>query len=376
MTLKGIGLLPPVVKTDEALKLYHQAAHIERLIGKVNAELSYSIANINILQILTLNESIQSTRIEGTQVTFTDMIDQAVVSEKTKAVTEVDNYREALNAGVEELENGFPISSRLFKKLHRILMQGKARGTTSSAGEFRKIQNFIGPTNDIKDAVYIPISADKIPDYMNNLEYFINGAHHASFDTVAVDEGYTALNQDSNSLIKLAITHAQFESIHPFLDGNGRMGRILIVLSSMMDQTIEYPVFFISEELEKERIKYYNRLNAVRGDDPDWYAWISFFLESTERMANSMIEKLENISKLAKEGIKKLPMTDKGKNVWFYTVANPFCTANEVASYLNISSTTARTYLNRLADAGLIEKDQSKKRNILYVNYESIRAIS
>jgi Fic family protein len=276
MAIEGIELLPPKVSTKEALDLYKKVADIKSAIGRLNAELNHSIIDKNIIQIFSLQESVQSTRIEGTQVTFADMIEQATNEKKSKEVIEVLNYRKALRRGIELLKAGNPISSKMIRELHSILMSGETRGTTSASGEFRKVQNFIGPDKKIENATYIPISAEKISDYMTNLEYYINGEVHSSFPTFDEYEEYEVFDQNVDTLIKTAIIHAQFESIHPFLDGNGRLGRILIILCFMMDDLINEPVFFISEELEKERLRYYNRLNGVRGDNPDWITGLTF----------------------------------------------------------------------------------------------------
>lgn len=377
MAIEGIELLPPKVSTKEALDLYKKVADIKSAIGRLNAELNHSIIDKNIIQIFSLQESVQSTRIEGTQVTFADMIEQATNEKKSKEVIEVLNYRKALRRGIELLKAGNPISSKMIRELHSILMSGETRGTTSASGEFRKVQNFIGPDKKIENATYIPISAEKISDYMTNLEYYINGEVHSSFPTFDEYEEYEVFNQNVDTLIKTAIIHAQFESIHPFLDGNGRLGRILIILCFMMDDLINEPVFFISEELEKERLRYYNRLNGVRGDNPDWYSWIDFFLSASQRMANSLLKKLENIEDLAKTGLSIINEKNATiNNIWLYTFSNPYCTAKDVADDLQITSQTARRHLNVLAEKKLLEMDQSKKRNRLYVNYDLMSILS
>lgn len=377
MAIEGIELLPPKVSTKEALDLYKKVADIKSAIGRLNAELNHSIIDKNIIQIFSLQESVQSTRIEGTQVTFADMIEQATNEKKSKEVIEVLNYRKALRRGIELLKAGNPISSKMIRELHSILMSGETRGTTSASGEFRKVQNFIGPDKKIENATYIPISAEKISDYMTNLEYYINGEVHSSFSTFDEYEEYEVFDQNVDTLIKTAIIHAQFESIHPFLDGNGRLGRILIILCFMMDDLINEPVFFISEELEKERLRYYNRLNGVRGDNPDWYSWIDFFLSASQRMANSLLKKLENIEDLAKTGLSIINEKNATiNNIWLYTFSNPYCTAKDVADDLQITSQTARRHLNVLAEKKLLEMDQSKKRNRLYVNYDLMSILS
>ena len=376
MAIKGIELLPPKVTVNEALILYQKVSSIKSTIGQLNSELNHSIINKDILQILSLKESVQSTRIEGTQVTFADMIDQASLKNKSKEVTEVENYRKALTLGVNLMNEGKPISTRMIRNLHSVLMSGETRGTTASAGEFRKIQNFLGPDNKIENAVYIPIPAHKIGEYMSNLEYYINSEPHFSFKKNA-QENYHLLDENTDPLIKTAIIHAQFESIHPFLDGNGRLGRILITLSIMQDKLIDKPVFFISEELEKERIRYYNRLNGVRGKNPKWFEWIDFFLNATQRMANSLLRKLDDIENLARRGIELIDNNNSVINrVWLFTFSDPFCTAAEVASNLDITVPTARKHLNTLTDLELLEKDNSRRRNRIYVNYDLINIIN
>lgn len=379
MAIEGLRILPPVVSTGQALELYKLVAKIKPVIGRLNAELKHSIVHQSIFQILSLQESVQSTRIEGTQVTFADIIEQATTSLKSKEVVEVQNYQKALEIGVARINQGDPITSRMMKELHSILMDNDARGTTSLSGEYRRVQNFIGPDNKIENAVYIPISADKIPEYISNLEYYINGEKHMSFENINVGDGEELLDESTDTLIKTAIVHAQFESIHPFLDGNGRLGRILIILCFMLDKVIDYPVFFISEELEKERLRYYNRLNEVRGNEPNWFDWIAFFLHATERMANNLLEKLERINQLAKEGLSRINASSSHStinSIWLYTFSGVFCTAKDVSESLGITTQTARKYLNELADLKLIEKDVSKKRNQIYVNYDLLHILS
>ncbi len=374
--IRGIDLLPPKVTLQQALELYKKIAQIKSSIGKLNAELEHSIVNAQLIQMLTLNESVQSTRIEGTQVTFADMIEDATKKNKSTEVIEVENYQKALSTGISLIQNGMPISSRLIKQLHIILMGNKTRGTTSSAGEFRSVQNFIGPTNKIEDAVYIPIGAHEIANYMSNLEYYINGEKHHSFSKVELLKDECLLDESSDPLIKTAILHAQFESIHPFLDGNGRMGRILIVLSTMKDGLINQPVFFVSEELEKERIRYYNYLNGVRGKNADWFSWIDFFLDASQRMTDNMLRKLEATNILASVGIDKINSSNATiSRIWFATFNKPYVTVSEVAKQLNISVTTARNGLNRLVALKLIDVDQAKRKNKVYVNYDLLRVL-
>lgn len=374
--IKGLELLPPKVTVVQALQLYKKVAIIKSSIGKLNSELGHSMVNSQLIQMLTLKESVQSTRIEGTQVTFADMIEDATKKNKSNEVVEVDNYMEALSEGIELIQSGVPISSRLIKQLHKVLMGKNTRGTTSSSGEYRSIQNFLGATNSIEDAVYIPIGANEIGDYMTNLEYFINTEKHQSFEKQIDPDFEVLLDETSDPLIKTAIMHAQFESIHPFLDGNGRMGRILIVLSTMQDGLIDKPVFFVSEELEKERLRYYNLLNGVRGKNPDWFSWIEFFLDACQRMATSLLNRLESINELATSGAKRINSDRNVINqIWVMTFLKPYLTVSEVAKHLDIAVSTARRDLNTLVELKLIDVDNSKRKNKVYVNYDLLRLL-
>ncbi|HCA7660007.1 Fic family protein [Staphylococcus pseudintermedius] len=376
MTLQGIDFLPPQVTLENALDLYKSVAEINSLIGALNTQINHSLVSTQMIQLLTLSESVQSTRIEGTQVTFLDIIEETPNEQKSTEVTEVLNYKDALDYGVMQIKNGNPITTRLIHELHKILMGRNTRGTTVSSGEFRKIQNFIGPSSNIKDAVYIPVPAHEIDDYMTNWEHYINRVKHPSFNQV-LKEGYTLLDEQSDPLIKTAIMHAQFESIHPYLDGNGRLGRILIVLNMMAESAVNAPIFFVSEELERERLRYYNLLNSVRGSHADGYKWIHFYLRACQRMILNLQTKLENIETLAKEGLKKINQAAGSKimDVWFYTFTTPNVTVKYAAKSLNMSENTARMHLNTLVELGMIDVDHARKRNKVYVNYDLLQIL-
>lgn len=162
---------------------------------------------MQLVQALALNESVQSTRIEGTQVTFADMIDDVAKRNKRSEVLEVTNYQKALELGIDLIQANNPITSRMIRRLHSELMSNNARGTTSSAGEFRKVPNFVGPTNKIEDAVYISIDANLIPEYITNLEYYINGESHRTLKR-SISSNETLLDSTTNPLLKIGIIHA------------------------------------------------------------------------------------------------------------------------------------------------------------------------
>lgn len=370
--LKAALKLPVIISNKSAINIYKKLAEVNKKIGKLDTTLKKSIVNKSILSLLTYNESVQSTRIEGTQVTFFEIMENKNKKTKSWQEIEVFNYNDAVKYGVKEIENGAVISSSFIKKLHQILMKD-ARGTISNSGDFRKIQNFIGSDKKIENAVYIPIDANEISDYMTNLEYFINGEYHRDFK-VEVSENETIINFDSDTLLRIAIMHAQFESIHPFLDGNGRLGRILIALMAVKEKIMDEPLFFVSEELEKERIRYYNSLNATRGENPDWETWLMFFLNASERMADKIITKIESAERLAMLGMSKCE-TEIQRKIWLATFSLPISTAKMIADFTGRHPNTVKSCLDYLTSINLLDKDNSAKRNIKYFNYDLLRTI-
>ncbi|WP_089744318.1 Fic family protein [Gracilibacillus ureilyticus] len=374
MAKQGLLKLPVGIPVKDALKIMEILPSISRKVGQLEERFNHSIVSDALVQLLSLNESVESTRIEGTQVTFTDMVEEQHDNNPRWEIIEVNNYQRALIEGYSQVKNGYPITSRMIKDLHQILMKG-ARGSTQASGEYRKIQNFIGPTNKIEDASYIPVSADQINEYMNNLEVFINSHPYGEKMPIHhLHEEYYVFDEKCDPLIKTAIMHAQFESIHPFLDGNGRLGRILIVLYLIQANLISRPIFFVSEELEKERARYYNMLNGVRGEKPDWSSWILFFIKASERMADQINKKLENAEALASEGLQKCSTASEEK-VWLYTFSNPFTTVRQAVNHLGISANTIRAALNSLVEKQLLFTESDVKRNKKYRNYDLMRVL-
>jgi Fic family protein len=295
---------------------------------------------------------LQSTRIEGTQATFDEVVSSNITGNKKVDVIEVENYLDALNQGVELL-NYLPISTRLILMLHRTILEN-ARGANRSPGEYRKIQNFIGPTSKIEDATYIPPEANLILDYMTNLENYIND------DDMDVKLGY---------LVKTAIIHAQFESIHPFLDGNGRIGRILIILYLINKKIINKPTFFISQTLEKNKFKYYTLLNNLRIENPKWIDWIKFFLNSSISQAEYYVNKLEKIESLYNELIIIAEKSHVRIDLIKFIFTTPIFNIASVQKKLGISNNAVRNNVHKLIISGKIFSDD-KKRNKTYRFYD------
>lgn len=253
------------------------------LLGKYEGMLQ-TIVNPNLfLSPLTTQEAVLSSKIEGTQATLDEVLryeanpKMTLSPEKNADIQEILNYRKAISYAVERLKS-IPLSLNLIKDVHSILMNS-VRGMNKTPGEFRKVQNYIGPPGaDISQATYIPPSPEEVMPAMDNLEKYI---HYEEKDTI----------------VQLAIIKAQFEIIHPFLDGNGRIGRILIPLFLFYKNIISKPVFYLSTYLEKHRDEYYQHLNNVTAKN-DWNGWISFFLKAVIEQAKMNIEKAGAIQNL------------------------------------------------------------------------------
>lgn len=348
-------LLPIELSKDEIIKLLKYEAETLRKIERFNTILERSAISEEILMMFFLNESVQSTRIEGTQTSLTEVVESSITGNTNKDAIEVLNYYQAL-LKTKNMLGDLPISTRMFHKLHKILLQG-SRGESRSPGEFRKVQNFIGPTNNIKDATYIPPSPDKVNYYIGNLEEYINN----SLDNYGV-------------LTRTAIIHGQFETIHPYLDGNGRLGRILIIIYLLKEGIIKEPNFFLSEELEKNKYKYYQLLNNLRLEEPKWFEWIEFFIKSSDRQADKYIEKLESVEELYRN-IKKVVIENNiPVDVARFIFKELIFTINQMSEKIGVSYNTARRYVRILEENRIIFGDD-KKRNRKYYNYDIINLL-
>ncbi|NLB33916.1 MAG: Fic family protein [Tissierellia bacterium] len=344
--------LPVNIPLESLLEILKIETDARVKIERYNSILERSPIREEIFLMFSLDESLQSTRIEGTQATFDEVISSEITGDKRVDIIEVRNYLEALTQGVELLKI-FPISTRILLELHKIILSN-ARGENRNPGEYRKVQNFIGPTSRIEDATYIPPEANLLPDYITNLEKYIND------DSMDNRLGY---------LVKAAIIHAQFETIHPFLDGNGRMGRILIILYLLDKGVVNKPTFYISQELERNKYKYYNLLNNLRNENPNWLEWIKFFLNCSILQADHYINKLEKIEKLYEE---MLEITEK-YNIRIDVVKSifksPVFDISSIKKKLGISYNTVRNNVDKLIKSGKIYPDD-KKRNKTYRFYD------
>ncbi len=297
-------------------------------------------------------EANKSSRIEGTRTTIDeDLLEKLDVDpEKRDDWQEVQNYVEAMNYGIERIKE-LPVCTRLIKEIHAILLKD-VRGNHKNPGEYRISQNWIGGTRP-DNAVYVPPIPSEIGNCLNDLEKFINN------DNINVPE-----------LIKIAMIHYQFESIHPFLDGNGRTGRILIPIYLLSKGIINKPCFYISDYIEKNKEAYYDFLSRVRTNN-DMISWVKFFLEATIETAKTARVKFENIIKLTNEmnnKIMELPIKpENSKKVIELLYNEPRVNRNIISEKTGIKMTTVDNIIKAFVNNGILVETTGFKRNQIYL---------
>ena len=297
-------------------------------------------------------EANKSSRIEGTRTTVEeDLLDVTDINpEKRDDWEEVQNYVKARNYGVERIKNGFPVCTRLIRELHKILMQG-VRGEHKTPGEFRTSQNWIGgsmPSN----AVYVPPPHTEIAECLTDFEKFINNKEI-----------------DTPDLIKIAILHYQFESIHPFLDGNGRIGRLLIPLYIQSKGMLDKSCLYISDYIERNKDTYYDMLTRVRTHN-DMIAWIKFFLEAVIETSKTAKEKFRNVVELTMEMDKTiidLPIkAENAKKVIDVLYNEPIINRKKLMEITNIRPSTLKDTVNVLLENNIIVETTGYSRNQVF----------
>lgn len=292
---------------------------------------------------LTTQEAVLSSRIEGTQASMGEVLEfeakpEAASPERRGDIQEVLNYRAAMREG-ERLLESLPISQRVIRQVHEVLLSG-VRGQHRSPGAYRKVPNWIGPPGcSIEEARFVPIGADRLLDAMSAWERY---AHEGAPDR----------------LVQLAILHAEFEALHPFLDGNGRLGRMLVPLYLWQTGLIHRPMFYISAYFEARRETYYERLLAVSRDD-DWTGWCRFFLEAVQDQAEDNLARARAILELYEEMKRRIPELTRSQYAilavdWIFE--HPvFKSTAFVQQTAEIPPSTARRLLSVLREAGILE---------------------
>jgi hypothetical protein len=306
-------------------------------------------------------EAVISSQIEGTQASLVDVLQKDKGKEKIKDTEEIVNYIKATHYAFKRL-NKMPLCMRLIRETHAVLLSN-VRGEEKMPGEFRRSQNWIGHAGStLKDASFIPPAPDEMDICLGDLERYIH-------------EDSTISN-----LIKIALIHYQFETIHPFLDGNGRMGRLLIILYLREQGLIEYPVLYLSYFFKKNRNRYYELLNNIRIKG-EFEEWIKFFIDGICEISEDAITSIQKIVELKNTDMKKIRELSGGNIsnlllIYDYLLQHPFLEAEDIKNLVGVSKPTANKLLENLMTIEIVELVEDKKRYRQYVYKKYVDILS
>lgn len=298
-------------------------------------------------------EAVLSSQIEGTQSSLSDLL--LYENHQTPGIPnydalQVSNYIAAMEHGLKRIQGGFPLSLRLIREMHEVLLN-RGRGSSQQPGEFRRSQNWIGGTRP-GNAKFVPPPPERVMDLLSALEKFLHD------ETVTLP-----------TLVKAALAHHQFETIHPFLDGNGRLGRLLITFILCVEGVMHQPMLYLSLYFKTHRQAYYDHLQLVR-ETGDWEEWIRFFLEGIIETANQAITTAQLILKLFTEDRKKIETIEKPSASVFivhnYLQKYPITDAKKIVEHCEISLPTVNKSLRHLVTLGLVKEATGKARNKIY----------
>ncbi|MEA4922020.1 MAG: Fic family protein [Eubacteriaceae bacterium] len=347
--------MPAVELDEEGLKLLIRA----------NRELAYleglssNIPSLPLfISMYVRKEALLSSQIEGTQATLEDILDPAAEANTDWNISDVVNYIKATEFALDRLKK-LPLCNRLIKETHAVLMPG-VRGQEKSPGEFRTSQNWIGGAGStLKNAGYIPPAPADMIECMSALEKYMN-----------------AENDETDPLIKAGLLHYQFETIHPFLDGNGRIGRLLITLYLMEQKVMQAPALYISYFLKRNRIEYYDRMSEVRRKG-DYEQWIKFFLNAIYESAEDAVLTINQLSVLHDECMGKLTGISRNQNltaVFEYLEQNPIIEIKKTSVELGIAYNTVAKAVNTLIEKDILVENQKtgRTRTFSYERYLEI----
>lgn len=336
--------VPPIELSEDIVGLLVKANSQLAVLESIAAR----IPNVKLfISMYVRKEALMSLQIEGTQATLEDILDPMLDTNTNRNIADVVNYIKATEFAITRLQT-LPLCNRLIKETHAVLMKG-VRGQEKNPGEFRYSQNWIGGQGStLKNARYIPPSPDDMQNAMSDLEKYIN------------------TDDDLDALIQAALIHYQFETIHPFLDGNGRVGRLLITLFLMDKGILTTPALYISYFLKKNRVEYYDRMTEVRTKG-NYEQWIIFFLQAIMESAGdatSTIDELITLHDTNTSVISKLGRASKNTMLVFdYLESNPIIDIGKTAEALSITFNTASSAVRRLVDAGILVQTGGGGRN-------------
>jgi Fic family protein len=340
--------LPP--KVELTPRLVRALSDADRLIGQLAGE-GRSLPNPHLLmRPFVTREAVLSSRIEGTQATLGELLAAnagAAVARSPDDLREVGNYVVALEHGIARL-GSLRLSLRLVRELHQKLMQG-VRGDHATPGEFRRSQNWIGPPGcTLSNASFVPPPVDRLMDCLGQWESFLH-------------------DRSLPPLIQIGLLHYQFEAIHPFLDGNGRVGRLLITLFLIERGILPTPLLYLSAFFEATRADYYSRLAGV-SHDAAWSDWIEYFLNGVARMSTDVLNRSRRINELLADWRKQVAgSASKSSDMLVDLLAeNPFWTIKRAADRLGVAYTTAQRAVEKLQGLGVLERVGDAQRDRVY----------
>lgn len=340
--------IPAVELDNDCLNLLIQAnralAILESLATRIpNTDLFVSM--------YVRKEALLSSQIEGTQATLDDVLDPLLDENANRNVADVINYIKATEFAVKRLRE-LPLCNRLIREIHAVLMEN-VRGQEKNPGEFRYSQNWIGGQGStLKNARYIPPNVEDMQQAMSDLEKYMN------------------TDSDTDPLIQAALIHYQFETIHPFLDGNGRVGRLLITLFLLQKEILTTPALYISYFLKRNRIEYYDRMTEVRRKG-NYEQWICFFLQAVLESAQDAVHAIDQLARLHEDNMKKLNDAPKRQSqtlekLFSYLEANPIIEIKKTAVALGVSYNAIARAVTVLMEKGILEQTEKTGKTKIY----------
>ncbi|MCC8163952.1 MAG: Fic family protein [Lachnospiraceae bacterium] len=347
--------VPPIEMSEEIIRLLVKANSQLAVLDSVATR----IPNVDLfVSMYVRKEALMSSQIEGTQATLEDVLDPMIDVNANRDVADVVNYIKATEYALKRLKE-LPLCNRFIREIHAVLMSG-VRGQEKNPGEFRRSQNWIGGQGStLKNARYIPPSPEDMTEAMSDLEKYIN------------------VDDNLDVLARAALIHYQFETIHPFLDGNGRVGRLLITLFLMEKKVLTTPALYISYFLKKNRVEYYDRMTEVRNKG-NYEQWIQFFLQALTESAADAISTIDELAALHDENVETISQMGRAsKNVmlvFHYMESNPIIEIQKTSEALGIAYNTTASAVNRLIDAGILVQTTNASRNRTFA-YEAYLAV-
>lgn len=341
----------PPLELESLQPLIEQA---NQALGRLDGMVSLIPDTSHLIYSYVRKEALLSSQIEGTQSSFDDLLlyeSDAVPGVPIDDVEEVSHYIAAMRHGLARMHKGFPLSLRLIAEMHAILLRG-GRGHTKQPGEFRRSQNWIGGTRP-GNAAFVPPPPEKVMECLGNLELYMHD-HYGKTPT----------------LLKAAIAHVQFETIHPFLDGNGRIGRLLITLLLCSEGVLREPVLYLSLYFKKHRKVYYELLNRVRTEGV-WEEWVEYFLEGVLETANEANESAKKILGLFAKDQQRISTLKRAApsalKVFEYLQQKVMGSIPHMAEALKLSQPTITVSLHNLEKLGIVKEVSGKKKDRLFV---------